>query len=58
MPRTLVLKRTVLQELTAGELGGIVGADGSFSCLDFVSCQIPWCLRTVRECTEIVTVTG
>lgn len=58
MIRTLVLKRTVLQELTADELGGVVGGDNSFSCLDYVSCNVPWCIRTVRECIDTIGTEG
>lgn len=47
MRRRLVLQRSVLNELTTDELGAVAGADGSWSCLDYVSCNIPWCLRTV-----------
>jgi hypothetical protein len=54
--RTLSLKRTVLHELTADELGAVGGADGSISCLDYLSCNPLDCvLRYTLIVRTIVT---
>lgn len=45
MTRTLSLKRTVLRELTVDELGAVGGAEGSLSCLDYVSCNMLDCVE-------------
>ena len=55
MKRTLSLKRSVLRELTSDELGAVAGADGSLSCLDYVSCNLLDCV-TVR--TVVVHTLG
>lgn len=45
MTRKLSLKRDVLQELTTGELTGVVGGtfETAYSCLDYVTCDIVRC---------------
>lgn len=49
MTRTLSLKREVLQELSDADLQVVAGAANDtkqtlYSCLDFITCAIPFCL--------------
>ena len=48
MKRTLTLKRDVLQELTAAELGSVAGGNTAYSCLDYISCFIHQCVLTLN----------
>ena len=53
MKRILRLHSESLTELTADELGGVVGA-ADYS----LSCPILRCIGTVRECIETRTLNG
>ena len=50
MTRKLALRRDVLRELSAGELSGVVAGGAEISQLDFVTCQLPFCLLSLQGC--------